>query len=186
MSKKSENKEAAAENTFTTAGGNLVQGDVITGKDNKLTSQQQGAKARGELDENNQPIDQGDKAAEAEKASTGAGVKAIEAALTPQEKATNAKVEDRLKVLEAAGEGPVVRKAGEKLYQGWLTVTGTANTTGEEISVKYEQAEPTGEDGVYHAFRSHFPAAKREGMKIDPENKADPTKRTYLERAGRV
>ena len=182
MAKTKKSEDQTTEDGFTTAGGVLVQGEVIVGTDNHLTSQEQGAKARGELDENGNPISGADKVAEAEKAANAqASAKAVESGLTDKEKAVDAALVERRKVLEAAGEGPQVLQAKDTLYQGWLTVGGVASTTGEEISVKFEQAEAETEDGVFRAFRSYFPAAKREGFWIDPKNEKDPTLRTYLE-----
>jgi hypothetical protein len=185
---KEKSENGAASGDFVTTGGEIIQGEVIVGIDNKLTAKEQGQKARGELDENGK-LKPDNRAAEAEKAADSkASAAAVESGLTEKEKATDKALVERRKVLAAAGEVSGVRiiKPTIPLYQGWLTVSGKASTTGEDISFTYEQAEPTGEEGVYHAFKSYFPAAKREGMKIDPENKDDPTKRTFLERAPRT
>jgi len=155
--------------------GVRLTGNVVHGVDNKLSSAEQGMKARGELDENNNPI-----APEVREGTSTKGADAANAARTEKEKATDIKLEEIAKEREQAGVGPI--KVDETLYVGPLTATAIAAATGQEVSVKWEQAQPTTEDGCFWSFVAYHPSAKRETFKIDVENKEDPTKRTYLER----
>lgn len=184
MAKKAENESDNNGGDFVTTGGAVIQGDVTVGKENNLTAREQGQVARGEVDENGKPKAD-NKVAEAEKkANAKASAAAVESGLTDKEKAVDAALVERRKVLEAAGEtaGVKIVKTDAKLYVGKLTVSGTAGATGEPISIVYEQAEPTTEDGVFWAFRAYHPSALRDKtFKIDPENKDDPTLRTYKE-----
>jgi len=141
-------KAKEAKTSTTTNSGVVLEGDVITGADNKLSQKEQGQLARGEVDENLEPTSKGES-----------------------------------KPLPGSpGDVKTVKVAG-KLYQGWITAEATAAATGEQVSVKWNQAEPTTEDGLFHSFLAYHPSAIRDTFKVDPENKIDPTKRTYLERS---
>lgn len=184
MAKKTESKETAPEIAHTTSGGVAVAGNVTVGEDNKLSAKEQGQKARGELDENGNPTTT-NKVAEAEKAaSASASAKAVESGLTEKEKAVDAALEERIKVLKAAGEYPSGRvvEVDEPLYRGKISAEAVASATGQKVSVVWDQAEATTEDGLFHSFVAYHPSAKRDTFKIDPQNKIDPTLRTYLEK----
>ena len=73
-------------------------------------------------------------------------------------------------------------KTCETLYQGKLSAEAVAAATGEKVSVVWEQAMPTTEDGCFYSFLQYHPSAIRDTFKIDPENKIDPTLRTSLEK----
>lgn len=75
----------------------------------------------------------------------------------------------------------LVSKPTETLYKGMLTLSGIAAATGEPVSVRCEQAEPTTEDGLFYHAQQYHPSIKRDGFKIDPTNRDDPTLRTHLE-----
>lgn len=68
------------------------------------------------------------------------------------------------------------------LFRGKLTVSATAAATGEPVSVVFDQVMPTTEEGIFYHLQQYHPSAIRDTMKIDPENKADPTLRTSLEK----
>lgn len=69
----------------------------------------------------------------------------------------------------------------ETLYQGTISAEATAAATGEPVSVRFEQMEPTTEDGLFYHFQQYHPSAIRSSFEIDTDNKIDPTKRTHLE-----
>jgi hypothetical protein len=73
-------------------------------------------------------------------------------------------------------------KTSQTLYQGKLSAEAIAGATGEKVSVVWEQAMPTTEDGCFHSFQQYHPSAIRDTFKIDPSNTIDPTLRTSLER----
>lgn len=77
---------------------------------------------------------------------------------------------------------PKTSKPEMTLYQGDLTLHAIAGATGQPVSIKMTQAEPTTEDGVFHSMQAYHPSAIRDTFKIDAENKTDPTLRTYLEK----
>jgi hypothetical protein len=128
----------------TTTSGVQLQGKVIFGKKTGLTPKQQGQKARGELDENLQPKDEG----------------------TPP-----AEERDPVKVI----------KPSMTLYHGEISAEAIAGATGEPVSIRWVQEEPTTEDGLFHSFLAYHPSAIRDSFKVDVTNSIDPTKRTYLE-----
>jgi hypothetical protein len=129
----------------TTTSGVQLQGKVIFGKKTGLTPKQQGQKARGELDENLQPKDEG----------------------TPP-----ADERDPVKVI----------KPSMTLYHGEISAEAIAGATGEPVSIRWVQEEPTTEDGLFHSFLAYHPSAIRNTFKVDATNSViDPTKRTYLE-----
>jgi hypothetical protein len=85
---------------------------------------------------------------------------------------------------KAAKDKNAVRtiKTGETLYQGRLTAEAVAAATGEKVSVTWEQAMPTTEDGCFYSFQQYHPSAIRDTFKLDPDNELDPTLRTSLEK----
>lgn len=73
-------------------------------------------------------------------------------------------------------------KTSETLYQGKLSAEAIAAATGEKVSVVWEQAMPTTEDGCFYSFQQYHPSAMRDTFKLDVTNTIDPTLRTSLER----
>lgn len=84
---------------------------------------------------------------------------------------------------EAEKQGVKVVDTKETLYQGWMSGEAVAGTTGEVVSNRWYQSEPSTEDECFRTlFNYHGSSLKRETFKLDPSNTIDPTKRTYLER----
>lgn len=180
MATKEAKEPTKTEQQFVTHSGAVIESKVIKGKDHKLTAQQQGQKARGELDENLEVIPGKEPAGE--KLNLTAGSAAANAALTDKEKARDKQIEERNKYLEESGEGRKTVKVSEPLYHGKISAEAIAAATGEKVSVVWEQAQPTTEDGLFHSFLAYHPSAKRDTFKIDTDNEIDPTLRTYLEK----
>lgn len=123
--------------------GIAVEGKVVEGEDNNLSTQEQGQLARGEIDAKGKKTDK--------EVEPGDGVKTI--------------------------------KTGETLYHGPLSAEATSSVTGEKVSLKWEQAQPTTEEGCWHSFNHHYGGmCIRDTFKLDPKNEVDPTLRTSLEK----
>ena len=175
---KSKNTENADENVETLANGVRIAGNIEHGKPPALNPALRGMKARGELDENNQPVAADEKVAN-DKGAVAAAEEA-NAARSEKEKATDAKVEVLNEAKAETANGPV--KVEEQQYVGPITATAIAAATGQEVSYFWEQAQPTTVDGLFWSFIQAHPSARRDTFKVDPTNTDDPTKRTYLER----
>ena len=168
-------KKGEAELALT--GGQRITGKIVHGKRTGLSAIEQGMKARGELDENNQPI-----AAEEKESTSTESAKVANDARTDKEKAADKKLELLFEEREKAAGDNSPHKVEETLYVGPISAEAIAAATGQKVSYKWVQAQPTTEDGLFHSFVAAHPSAKRDTFKIDPENKIDPTLRTYLER----